>query len=105
MNKTLADLQTEVVQWADGIAPCRQPKDTVVKAVSETSELLDAVLNKDPTQVADELADLQILLVDLANMYGINLIDAGFRKMHKNKTQRKWEMKDGVMRRIRNENS
>lgn len=103
MNKTLADLQTEVVQWADGIAPCRQPKDTVVKAVSEMSELLDAVLNKDPDAIKDELADLQILLVDLANMYKIDLIEAGFSKMDKNKNSRKWEVKDGVMRRIRDE--
>lgn len=100
MITSLSTLQYEVVEWADQIAPSRQPKDTVVKIVSETSELLDAVLNKDPAAVKEEIGDLMILLVDIANMYGIDPTIAGLDKMEINKS-RQWEIKDGVMRRIR----
>lgn len=89
-----------VTKWANQIAPNRMPKDTVVKIVSETSELLDAVLNKDPTAVRDEIGDLMILIVDIAQMHGIDPVAAGLDKMEVNQT-RKWAIKDGVMRRIR----
>lgn len=93
-------LTDDVVDWANQIAPDRRPKDTVVKLVSETSELLDAVLNKDPAAVREELGDLTILLVDLARMYNVNLVHAAEDKMEVNR-ERKWEVRDGVMRRIR----
>lgn len=100
MNDSLKNITREVVGWADQIAPTRQPKDAVVKMVSETSELLDAVLNKDPRAVREEIGDVMILLVDLANMYNINPVYAAEDKLAVNR-QRKWEMRDGVMRRIR----
>ena len=93
---TLGELQEDVVQWADGIAPDRKPKDAVVKLVSETSELLDAVLNHG--DVETELADCLILLTDLADMYGIDLITAALRKMQVNR-KRGWIAVDGVIRR------
>ena len=97
---SLKALTIEVVDWADQIAPNRQSKDAVVKAVSEMAELLDAVLNKDPNAVKEELGDMMILMVDLGNMYGVNIIDAGFQKMAINRA-RKWTAEDGVMRRVR----
>ena len=100
MVTSLAILQHTVVKWADQIAPQRQPKDTVVKMVSEVAELLDAVLNKDPSAVRGEIGDVIILLVDIANMYDIDPVTAGLDKMVINK-QREWEIKDGVMRRIK----
>lgn len=100
MSDSLKDITKEVVEWADQIAPARQPKDAVVKMVSETSELLDAVLNKDPRAVREEIGDVMILLVDLAHMYNINPVHAAEDKMGVNR-RRKWEMRDGVMRRIR----
>lgn len=93
-------LTDEVVEWADQIAPHRQPKDTVVKLVSETSELLDAVLNKSPIDVEEEVGDMMILLVDICKMYGIDPVFAAQKKMAVNRN-RKWTTKDGVMRRIR----
>lgn len=92
-------LQSAVVEWADSISPLRQPKDAVVKLVSEASELLDAVLN-DPSEVDGELADVFILLLDLANMHNINLPEAAWRKLNINRN-RKWEEVDGVIRRIK----
>lgn len=93
---TLRDLQSEVVVWADSISPARRPKDAVVKMVSETSELLDAVLNDG--DVESELGDCIILLLDLAKMYNVDLIRAGAKKMMINR-RRKWRSEDGVIRR------
>lgn len=97
---SLKDITVEVVAWANSIAPGRQPRDTVVKLVSETSELLDAVLNKNPKCVREEIGDLMILLVDLADTFKIDPVRAAADKMVINR-ERKWEMRDGVMRRIR----
>ena len=93
-------MTVEVVDWAGQIAPARQPKDAAIKAVSEMSELLDAVMNKSPENIKEELGDMMILMVDLAYMYRIDLIKAGLDKMKVNRA-RAWEQKDGVMRRIR----
>ena len=95
---TLNELQEEVVSWADSISSERKPKDAVVKAVSETSELLDAVLNDG--DVEQELGDLIVLLLDLAHMYNIDLIAAGERKMVVNR-KRRWRNEGGVIRRIK----
>jgi NTP pyrophosphatase (non-canonical NTP hydrolase) len=93
---TLSELQDDVVAWANGIAPNRSPKDAVVKLVSETSELLDAVLNRG--NVESELGDCLILLLDLSYMYSIDLVDAGTIKMEINR-RRSWRSEDGVIRR------
>lgn len=94
------DLQKDVKGWADSLSPSRRPQDAVVKLVSEAAELLDAVLNKDVAAVADELADVQILLADLAEMHGLNLIQVARVKMLTNR-RRKWEVVDGVIRRVK----
>lgn len=92
-------LQSAVVEWADSISPLRQPKDAVVKLVSEASELLDAVLN-DPSGVDGELADVFILLLDLANMHKVDLVEATWTKLRINQN-REWVEVDGVIRRIK----
>ena len=89
-----------VTNWANTIAPDREAKDAVVKMVEETSELLDAVLNKDRDAVEEELGDCMILLADIADMYGIDLISAGYRKMAVN-AKRTWTNNNGVIRRER----
>lgn len=96
----LNELKTEVVEWADQIAPNRKPQDTVCKLVSEASELLDAVLNKNKEEVAGEIGDVIILLADLGDMYGIDIINAGLSKMVVNRA-RKWTTEDGILRRVR----
>lgn len=93
------DLQEAVTGWADSISPLRQPKDAVVKLVSESSELLDAVLNK-PDEVEGELADVFFLLLDLAAMHDVDLLKATWNKLAINRS-RKWEEVDGVIRRIK----
>lgn len=94
----IESLQRSVLDWADQISPGRSPKDAVVKLVSETSELLDAVLNGG--DVEGELGDCVILLLDLCKMYNINLVKAGHKKMRIN-VKRKWYSDDGVIRRVK----
>lgn len=94
------DLKNEVVGWANEIAPDRNPQDTVIKGVSEMSELLDAVVNKGINDVRGELGDVLILLVDLGHMYDIDIINAALEKMEINRA-RKWTTEDGVLRRVR----
>jgi NTP pyrophosphatase (non-canonical NTP hydrolase) len=93
-------LQTDVVEWANGISPKRKPQNTVVKLVGETSELLDAIVNGG--DVRDELGDMIILLLDLANMYGVDIVDAGWDKMDTNRHKRHWVAENGVIRRRNN---
>lgn len=100
----LSDLTRQILLWINSVAPGRKPQDTVCKMVSETSELLDAVMNKGDAEVKGELADCMICLLDLADAYNVDIIKAAFEKLEINR-QRKWEMKDGVLRRIRNEHS
>lgn len=91
-------LTRTVVDWADGIAPDRQPIDAAIKMVEEVSELLDAVANKGKDEVAGEIGDVMILMVDIASMYGFDPIAAAELKMQVNKT-REYKVEDGVMRR------
>ena len=92
-------LQSAITEWADSISPLRQPKDAAVKLVSETSELLDAVLNQ-PEEVEGELGDVFILLLDLAKMHKVDLIRAAENKMAVNR-KRRWVEIGGVIRRIK----
>lgn len=94
------ELKCEVAEWANQIAPDRKPQDTVVKLVSETSELLDAILNKEAEDVRQEIGDVLILLTDIGDMYGIDIVNAALRKMEVNRA-RKWVNENGVMRRVR----
>lgn len=96
---TLKELQADVVTWADSISPTRRPENTMVKFNSEASELLDAIVNRlGQDAVESELGDCLILLLDLANMYNVDLVAAGERKMVINR-QRHWRSVDGVIRR------
>lgn len=94
----MESLARDVVKWADQISPTRHPRDTVIKMVSEAAELLDAIHNRGRFDVEGELGDMIILLADISNMYGIDLIDAGVKKMEVNKA-RKWYTEGNVIRR------
>lgn len=99
MDRKLEMLQHEIVEWADAISPGRRPENTVVKLVSESSELLDAIVNgKRADAVEDELGDCIILLLDLADMYGVDIIKAGYKKMDVNR-KREWTVDGNVIRR------
>lgn len=93
-------LQDDVVDWADGISKARKPQNTVTKLVSEAAELNDAIINGG--NVRDEIGDMIILLLDLAHMYDVDIVDAGWEKMDINRHQRQWTSENGVIRRVKN---
>jgi len=78
-------LQEEVVQWLMNVYPDRTHQDVLVKFLEEVAELFKNP--KDP----DEVADLMILLVDLAYHGKIDLIQAAWRKLEINK-RRTWKI-------------
>lgn len=87
------NLQKDISSWADGIIPNRTAKQAMIKLVmEEIPELL-----KNPTN-ADEFADVAILVLDIANLQGINLEEAISKKMELNK-KREWKVdkETGIM--------
>lgn len=81
-NKTLAEIQAEVTAWADEVLPDRTVGGMVIKMVEELGEVA-----KDPSDPL-QLADMIILLVDIADQYDINLSEAVSNRMHINRIKR-----------------
>lgn len=99
----IAELQRQILEWADALSPRRRPENTMVKLSGESSELLDAIVNRLGREaVESELGDCIILLLDIAAMYNIDLVQAGFKKMEVNRA-RKWTSNDGVIRRVKSD--
>ena len=79
----VAQLTQEVVQWANSVFPNRKPQSALLKLFEETGELV-----KDPSD-AGEYADIFIMLLDLADMHGVNVVKAIRDKLALNR-QRTW---------------
>lgn len=94
-QRTLQELQNEVHEWANKQFPGRQPPIAWMKFYEELGEVI-----RDPK---DELewADLLILILDLAALYGVhNLTDAVLRKMEINRKRVWGTTETGVMKHI-----
>lgn len=89
--------QREVVAWASVVFPKRTPINTVAKAYEELAEAA-----REPDS-ALELADVFILLLDLAHLNGIDLPRAIAQKMVINQ-QRQWQWNDrtGLAQHLKN---
>ena len=83
MAGEIEELTREVVQWADSAFPGRKPQSALLKLFEETGELV-----KDPSD-ASEYADIFIMLLDLANMHGVDVVKAIRDKLALNR-QRVW---------------
>lgn len=79
----VAQLTQEVVQWANSVFPDRKPQSALLKLFEETGELV-----KDPSD-ASEYADIFIMLLDLADMHGVDVVKAIRDKLALNR-QRTW---------------
>lgn len=79
----VAQLTQEVVQWANSVFPNRKPQSALLKLFEETGELV-----KDPSD-AGEYADIFIMLLDLADMHGVDVVKAIRDKLALNR-QRTW---------------
>ena len=74
-----------IVDWANQVFPNRTINNAIQKMVFE--EIPEYMLERDPL----ELADIGILLYDIANLAGIDL-DAAIREKMKINKQREWEI-------------
>src|SRR5574340_329318 len=94
MNTTLQQLQFDVVECADEIFPHRQPQQAFLKLYEEIGEIL-----REPRNHL-EWADAFIMLLDIANQYGVsgnNITAAVYEKMGVNR-RRSWMKNEmGVM--------
>ena len=94
----ITDLQAEIAAWADTLFPDRTVHDVTRKLVCE--ELPEFLL--DP--VPGELADVLILVFDLANLLGIDVHQAILDKVKIN-ANRRWRQDpdSGLMKHVKEE--
>lgn len=93
------DLMTnEVLDWIRPFLPddVRDPMHTCIKMTEEVSELAHALYSGEGS-IAEECADILILLVDVAHMNGVDLRAAFTEKMERNR-RRSWCKKNGALK-------
>lgn len=79
-------IQEAVFGWAESVFPDRTDASMFLKIYKEIAELIDA--QDDPIKVADEIADLMIMLLDYAKRKGVvNIGTATLMKLEVNKTR------------------
>lgn len=94
----LVDMTTEVVSWIRDYLPdaARDPVNTSIKLSEESSELTHALYTGDGS-VAEELADILILTLDIAHLHRVDLEKAFKAKMEVNR-QRQWIKVKGALK-------
>lgn len=90
-NHPLCDLSDEIYEinlangWFDPSKPPRAFGDDVALLHSEVSEAYEGYRNGDMANVAEELADVLIRLLDTAKRYDIDLDHEVAKKLEKNR--------------------
>ena len=78
-NKTIKQLQQEIGEWAQKTFPHQNPNSKIAHLSDEVKEL------KDIPDDAEEMADVAILLFNLAEMFNYDLEEEIEKKMAKNR--------------------
>lgn len=95
---SIDDLQKVVGLWGDRVLPYRTIEGIAFKLIEEALELLRASRGVGATE--DELADILILALDIANVAKIDVVRAVLTKMAIN-NERKWEVRaDGTAQHV-----
>ena len=81
-SRNLMEIQRSVVSWADDVLPERTVPGMLLKMVEELGEV-----TRDPSDALN-LADLLILLVDIADHFDIDLSAAVDDRMQINRIKR-----------------
>lgn len=81
-SKNIAELQAEVTAWANDVLPDRTVPGMLLKMMEELGEVTRNP--SDPLQ----LADILILLLDVADFYDVDLTTAVENRMHINRIKR-----------------
>lgn len=94
----ICEMTAQVVEWIDPLIPNdqRDPMNTCIKMTEEVSELMHAI-HTDDGNVAEECADVMILLLDIAFLKNVDLSRAFHQKMAKN-MDRDWTKKNGALK-------
>jgi NTP pyrophosphatase (non-canonical NTP hydrolase) len=97
---TLESLQEEVDAWASEVFPERSVDTIRKKLIQEAMELVLALAIEHWDDIEDEVADVQILVLDLCKKRGIDLL-AVTRRKHLINVGRDWTIdKDGLSRHV-----
>ena len=85
----VAPMQEQIAVWAERTFPGETVDSTLAHLDEEHDELYDAIKHPRPGGVAEELADMAILLYKLAAMMGVDL-DVAVEDKHDLNTNRAW---------------
>lgn len=96
------ETQESICAWAEKtFGPVKNPIVLVDRAAIELSELREAVLTGDRTEVGKETADICILLARLVNEFQLNLDREITSKMAENRKRRWLPKGDGTGSHVR----
>ncbi|UTW54451.1 dATP/dGTP pyrophosphohydrolase domain-containing protein [Kordiimonas sp. SCSIO 12610] len=85
------ETQQSIAKWSEEtFGPVSNITALLDRALEEFTELKDAVQDDNKPEIANELADILILLYRFAELNGINVTEAIQHKMSINR-QRKWQ--------------
>lgn len=95
---TVRTIQNEIKRWADRVYSNRTESSILEKLKEENQELIDALASTENIE-ATELADVLILVLDLASIRGVDVYSAVIEKLEINR-KRSWVINPdtGVMR-------
>lgn len=94
----IREMRKEVVDWADGKLPDRDPINTGIKLGEEVSELMHAMYTNDGN-VGEECADVLALLLDIAHLNKVDIVTEYYTKMRTNKI-RNWRVVNGSLKHV-----
>lgn len=89
-------MQAVQAEWIRGVLPQRDVAKTCIKLVGEAAEVAEAVGYLGKAAAGKELADCLILLLDIAELEGIDIVEAFYAKMAENKARR-WNVGAGCI--------
>ena len=93
---SIREVQTNIAAWADTVFPHRTVNDALTKLVME--EIPELLLDPSP----EELADVLVLVLDVAHLMGVDIQQAVHDKMEINR-KRRWiiNAKTGLLNHIK----
>lgn len=99
-RRDIKEMQDRVAEWADRVFAERDPRKTALKMTGEAVEVQEAVAYFEDDCAGSELADVLILLLDLAYLKGIDLSAEFWAKMEVNESRR-WVVGDGCFKHVK----
>lgn len=95
----IREMQAHQAEWIQGVLPNRDVSKTCIKLMAEVAEVAEAVGYLGKEAAAKELADVQILLLDICQLTGVDIVQAFYDKMEENKARR-WNVGAGCISHI-----